>query len=232
VLYSFLFIKKGVVKIMKEKNKNLGLKNNIWMYGFFLLTIVVLVMLFATNTTRLKQNNIPSNENNVEENKYFLGDASAPVKMIEYSSVTCPFCKKYKLDELTFKNIKSEYIYTGKVLYEYKHFTRNQTDVLAANAAECAGEQNQFFEYLDLLYTNQTSLQNLEFEKYAEQLNLNLDEFNTCYQEQRYNDKIENDKQEAIKNGITGTPGFLINGEKVSGAQPFEIFKNVIDSKL
>lgn len=213
------------------------IKNNIWMYVSFLLVIVLLLLVFNSNQTISKNIDQSSNlEENTTDPKiidnmtYTLGEKEAPVKIIEYSSFTCPFCKRYKIDDKTFENIKTEYIDTGKVVYEYRHFTRNQTDVLAANAAECAREQDKFYEYINILYQEQTNLQEQNFENYAKDLKLDTSQFNSCFSEKRYNDKIEKDKQEAIANGITGTPGFLINETKVSGAQPFSVFKNVIDS--
>lgn len=219
---------------MKRKNY---FEKNVWLFVSILLLIAIVAILITrpTNTIAneidLNENTQGENENNLQE-RYFLGNKDAPVVMTEYSSFTCPFCKRFKIDDKTFENIKKEYIDTGKVKYIYKHFTRNETDIYAANAAECAGEQNKFYEYINLLYTNQASLQLKEFEKYAKELNLNTSQFNECLISQKYNYKIEEDKTEALANGITGTPGFIINGEKISGAQPFSIFKQTIDKNL
>lgn len=222
---------------MKKKNNNL-------MHVKILLTVIValLIVILLVNTTRApidKENvtEITNKENEFSENinlqgEYFLGEENAEVVMIEYSSLTCPFCKRYQIDDGTFGAIKQEYIDTGKVKYIYKHFTRDEVDVMGANALECAGEQDMFFEYKKILYQNQADLQNLRFVEYAQQLNLDVTKFNECFTSQRYNQKINENKSEAIRHGITGTPGFLVNGEKISGAQPFIVFKQTIDKYL
>lgn len=198
-----------------------------------LILVGLLLQMAFSNDRRYKEEVF--DENNYQENdqlqgEHYLGDVNSKVVITEYSSFTCPFCKRFKDD--TFDDIKREYIDTGKVLYIYRHYTRNDLDVLASNASECAGEQDKFFEYINLLYKNQTQLQNQEFEKYAQELNLDIGQFNECFSSLRYNSKINKDKEEALKRGITGTPGFTINEEKVSGAQPFLVFKQVIDSLL
>jgi protein-disulfide isomerase len=198
-----------------------------------LIVVILLGMMFinrGANETneKLKKYTQSSNFQGVN----YLGDLDAPVKIIEYSSITCIFCKRYSIEDGTFQKIKEEYIDTGKVLYGYKHFTRNQIDILGARAMECAGEQDMFFEYKELIYKNQNQLQNLEFEKYAKELNLDLKEFDECVEKEDYFKKIEEDKNEAILNGITGTPGFLINGKIVSGAQADMVFKEIIEEEL
>jgi len=223
------------MKQKKTKNNLTYLKITLGIVVFVLI-LYLLVSLTGNQKPPLTQENTNTENNFLEridlQGTYLLGEETAEVLMIEYSSLTCPFCKRYQIDDGTFNAIKQEYIDTGKIKYVYKHFTRNETDVLGANALECAGEQDAFFEYKKILYQNQTELQNLRFSEYAQQLNLDMQSFNECLTEQRYTQKIQDNKSEAIRHGITGTPGFLINGEKVSGAQPFSVFKQVIDGFL
>ncbi len=204
------------------------------------VTLLVINLSSKGDVTNLNNQQVPKTDNNEEINfqeVHYLGNPEASVVMIEYSSITCPFCKRYQITDETFDNIKKEYVDTGKVVYIYKHFTRNEVDILGAIALECAGEQNMFFEYKRKVYENQENLQNLEFSnrefsKYAQELNLNMDSFNECLTDTKYLSKIESDKTEGMSKGITGTPGFLINGNVVSGAQPFAVFKAAIDRLL
>lgn len=160
-----------------------------------------------------------------------LGDPDAPVVVVEYSSFTCPFCARHNLE--TFDRIVQEYVETGKVYYVYKHFIRNEVDSVAANAAECAGEQDRFFEYKSQIYQNQNSISNPGFfEGIASNLGLDMDSWRNCFDSGRYTQKANADRAEGMANGVTGTPGFVINGQLVSGAQPFQAFQQVIESQL
>ena len=165
------------------------------------------------------------------EGAHILGNPDADVVMYEFSSYTCPFCKRFH-DE-TFSDIKKNYIDTGKILYVYKHFTRNQVDVVAANAAECAGEQGKFFEYSNKIYANQAALSDQEaFSRFASELGLNTQEFDTCFESQKYSQKASQNLQEGQANGVTGTPGFIIGGKLIPGAQPYNVFASAIDAAL
>lgn len=201
--------------------------------GAILAVLILFLILNVTGSKKTTQEKTDFKETTETENNiYFLGDKDAPLTITEYSSFTCPFCKRYQIDDQTFDNIKKDYIDTGKVKYIYKHFTRNTTDVKAANAAECAGEQKMFFEYKRKLYENQANLAREEFTKYAQEIGLDIPSFENCLKENKYLTKIENQKQEAIANGITGTPGFIVGDQKISGAQPYQVFKATIERLL
>lgn len=171
-----------------------------------------------------------TNEVNVNlEDANILG--SGDVLMIEYSSATCPFCARYAQE--TFPLINDEYIESEDITYVYKHFIRNDVDVLAANAMECAGEQGAFFEYKNLIYNNQNMLsQQTAYVTWAEQLDLVVDDFTACFEDRRYTAKANAETQEGQSNGVTGTPGFIINSRLVAGAQPFANFQTIIDAEL
>ena len=156
---------------------------------------------------------------------------SGSVLMVEYSSATCPFCARFATE--TFPLINSEYIETGEITYVYKHYIRNDVDVLAANAMECAGEQGAFFEFKNVVYANQNSLaQRAIYSTWADNLGLDVDAFDACVDEGRYSAKATADTQEGQGNGVTGTPGFLINSRLIAGAQPFANFQAAIDAEL
>jgi protein-disulfide isomerase len=156
---------------------------------------------------------------------------SGDVLMVEYSSATCPFCARYNAE--TFPLITEQYIETGEITYVYKHFIRNDVDVLAANAMECAGEQGSFFEFKELVYSNQNSLaQTSSYSTWASELDLDVDAFDDCFNERRYSAKATADTGEGQGNGVTGTPGFLVGSRLIAGAQPFASFQTAIDAEL
>jgi protein-disulfide isomerase len=161
----------------------------------------------------------------------YLGDLNSDVLMVEYSSATCPFCARYHAE--TFPALREEYVETGRIAYVYKHYVRNEVDILAANALECAGEQDNFFEYLDLVYENQPRLgQENNYAQWADSLGLDVDAFGECLSSRRYTAKANADTAEGQGNGVTGTPGFLVNSRLISGAQPLDNFRAAINAEL
>ena len=160
------------------------------------------------------------------------GNSNAPVTMIEFSDFQCSFCGRFFSQTLS--EIEKEYVNTGKVRFVYKHLPLDfhpQANP-AALASECAREQGKFWEYHDLIFENQASLGESSYKAWAGQLNLEQAQFNECFDSKKYQDRVTRDAQQAAQAGISGTPGFLINGILVSGAQPFVNFKQVIDAEL
>ena len=162
--------------------------------------------------------------------EHSLGDVNAEVVLVEYSSMTCPFCGRHQAQ--TQPQLLENHINSNKIKYVYKHFVRNDVDIQAANAAECSGEQGQFFEFLDLVFDNQDQISPVNLENWAEQLDLDMDQWRICQQNEEHRSKVLADTQEGQSNGVRGTPGFLLNGELISGAQPYNTFAAAINSAL
>lgn len=102
----------------------------------------------------------------------------------------------------------------------------------AALAADCANEQGKFWEYHDKLFENQRALEDDNLRTYAQDVGLDMDKFNECYNSKKYQSDIDTDVAEGRALGVTGTPAFFINGRFLSGAQPFDAFKAIIDEEL
>ena len=173
------------------------------------------------------------------------GSNDAPITIVEFSDFQCPFCSRFHIQ--TFPLILKEYVDTGKVKFVYRDFpiqNSHPNAFPAAAASECAHEQNNYWEYHNALFERQTIWNNLEisdsintFKKFAIELGLNEDQFNSCLDSGKYIEEINKDLKDGTNYGITGTPGFLIGNEKngfvkLTGAQPFEAFKKIIDSQL
>lgn len=161
------------------------------------------------------------------------GQDSAPVTVVEYSEFLCPFCARAALN--TVREIEEEYVAAGKVKLEFKHFiVHGEEAVLAAGAAECASEQDAFWEYHDMLFLNagsvDFSIENLN--QFAEELELDSDSFNTCLDSERYVDKLAADIDEARQRGVDATPTFFVGQTKVVGAKPYSEFKTAIENEL
>jgi protein-disulfide isomerase len=165
-----------------------------------------------------------------------LGSTDAPLTILEYSDFQCPYCRKAALEIVP--EIEAEYVATGKVKLVWKQFPiEGEESVWAAEATECAAEQNAFWEYHDTLFLNRQGINvgtfvisNLKL--FAKELGLDTEAFDACLDEGRYMSKVANDAEEARRREITGTPTFFVGQTKVVGAKPYSAFKEAIDDEL
>ncbi len=133
--------------------------------------------------------------------------------------------------------IREEYIDTGKVRFAYKNYAILGPDsALAAEASECAADQDTFWDFHDAVYAdqsaNRTPLNVDNLSQLAASVNLDTDAFKECLESGRYRDQIRQDAMSIQSLGVRGTPAFLVNGMFVSGAQPFEVFQQIIEEQL
>lgn len=159
---------------------------------------------------------------------HFKGDKDAPITIIEYSDFECPFCTKFY--EETYQQIVTEWIDTGKAKLAYKHFplSFHPNAQKAAEAAECARDQNAFWEMHDMLFEEGVEGGVPTFKGYAADLGLDTIAFNNCLDRGTHAGKVQADMEEGTTNGIGGTPGFIINGVVLSGALPYESFEQIL----
>jgi protein-disulfide isomerase len=169
---------------------------------------------------------------------HVLGSPDAPVTIVEYSDFQCPFCGRYVAE--TYPQIVENYVEAGQVRYVFRHFpllSIHPEAQKAAEAAECAGEQGQFWEMHDALFEAQEQWSGNpsavdQFKQLAGELELDQAQFDACLDGGDYADKVATDMQEGIAQGVTGTPAFRINGIPLSGAQPLAAFQQIIDYAL
>jgi len=174
------------------------------------------------------------------------GNPDATVTIVEFSDFQCPFCQRFH--QTTLPLILENYVDTGKVKFVYRDYPIQSLHpngaFPAALASECADEQGMFWQYHDKLFQTQKNWERLatkdvgnEFKTFAEELGLDANQFNDCFNSGKYLDEINNDLQDGTSYGITGTPGFFIGNDemgyiKVSGAQPYSVFQRVLDQML
>lgn len=163
----------------------------------------------------------------LSDEDHIRGNKDGKFSIIEFSDIQCPYCTSL---HTILKQVVE--VYPNDVRWVYKHFPLNMHKYAkkAAEASECAGEQDKFWEYLDNLFENQRSITNEYLSLAAKNIGLNVSEFESCLTSGKYADKVNNDFLLGRKNGVTGTPTSLINGELVVGAQPFEYFKEKIEN--
>lgn len=173
---------------------------------------------------------------------HILGNPDAPVKVVEYADLECPFCKTFNN---TMHQVMDFYGPSGKVAWVYRPFPLAQIHSKApeeAAAAECAADQGgdtAYFKYIDQVYAVTPSENGLDLNQLpviAGQVGLNVDQFKQCLSSGKYNSKIQQSYDEAIKEGGTGTPYILImvgnDAVTLQGNQPYDSMRAAIDAVL
>jgi protein-disulfide isomerase len=164
------------------------------------------------------------------------GPATAKVTIVEYSDFQCPFCSKgYQTIE---KQVLKDY--GDKVRFYYKHYPLpfHPWAKPGAIAAECAKQQKPeaFWKLYSSLFENQGQItpDNVKEKStgFLADTGIDMTKWNDCFDNKKTAPQVEAQMQEGSSVGIRGTPGFIINGRLVSGAQPYESFKNIIDDEL
>ncbi len=161
-----------------------------------------------------------------------VGKDDAPVKITEFEDFQCPFCLKYTANQEG--DVINELVKSGKVQLEYRHLPiLGNESVSAAIAAQCAADQNKFWDYHNQLFliqakagqgttekTNVGRFADDKLKQLAVDLGLDTGKFNTCYDNRTPLDTILQQQRDANSFGITGTPGFLVNGQPLGTGTP------------
>ncbi|MDH5720063.1 MAG: DsbA family protein [Spirochaetia bacterium] len=152
------------------------------------------------------------------------GNKNAKVTIVKYNSFTCGYCNRAR--EPLMQLLKK---YPNDVKIAYKHYNRNQVDMKGAEAVECAGEQNKFWEMYDTIFEKGV---NGNYSDYAKGIGINPNKFDECIKKGKYKQKSAQNTEEGRQFGITGTPGFIINGKLFVGFRPFEGFEALVKEEL
>jgi protein-disulfide isomerase len=175
-----------------------------------------------------------------------IGPADAPITIVEFSDYQCPYCWRWHVQ--VYDALMEAY--PNQIRFVYRNFplSFHQNAMPGAEAALCAGDQNAYWEYHDLLFDNQESMNNqagtvLEQSFYndlAASLNLDVAAFESCMTSHKYQEFIQADMEYAAslpfdstgEAAVGGTPSFFINGHRLGGAYPIEYFVQIIDAEL
>jgi protein-disulfide isomerase len=171
----------------------------------------------------------PARLDNVSvDNDPSIGSPNAPVTIVEFSDFHCSFCRRFH-DE-TYEAILDEY--GDQVNFVYRDFPVVGGQQ-AAEAAECAYEQDGFWPYHDALFANPQGYSSADdYVNLAVDQGLDGDQFRECYESGKYRDEIAADYNDGRNYGVTGTPTFFINGVRIVGAQPLDVFLQTIEQEL
>jgi len=165
-----------------------------------------------------------------------LGDANAPVTVIEYADFQCPICKRAETSVVS--QIERDYVTSGHVKIEFRMFPfLGQDSFNAAQAAEAARDQGKFWEYHDALYNAQGAENSGAFSydklvALAQKIGLDVPAFEAALSSNAHLADVQKEADTARSNGISSTPTFFIGDKKIVGVQPYGEFQSAIDAAL
>ena len=184
------------------------------------------------------------NMNPIEDSDHIRGNPNALVKIVEYSDMECPFCKRF---HSTMQQVMDEYGKNGKVAWVYRHFpldsihSQARTEAVASECANELGGGDAFWEYTDRFFeltpsNNQTNIATV-LPQIAREIGLDEAKFSSCLASKKYDKHIQDDLNNATATGGNGTPWSIVvtaSGKKypLSGAQPYEAVKQLIELAL
>ncbi len=157
------------------------------------------------------------------------GPASAKVTLVAFSDFQCPFCGRV-LPAL--EQVRQEYGDDVRIVFKHLPLSIHPKAAKAHAAAEAAKGQGKFWEMHDLIFENQSQLSEEKYIEYADQIGLDVERFKRDLASAEIKKRVDADSREAARLGVTGTPGFFINGRFMAGAKPFSAFKRMIDAQL
>ncbi|HEX7373624.1 MAG TPA: DsbA family protein [Steroidobacteraceae bacterium] len=195
--------------------------------------LALLAIMACPGTTHANPDGSPPRDANV------LGQESAPVTIVEFTDMQCPFCGLFS--RTTFSQLRKQYIDTGKVRFISRDMPLpfHPYAIPAAVAARCAGEQGKYWEYREQIVSRQDELPASPYAGIARQLGLDTSAFEQCRASGRQEQKIRLDVESARAAGVTATPTFVLGltlagggSEIIEGAEPLATFQQKIDALL
>ncbi len=240
---------------MESKQVASSESGNPWKWAFIVLVGFVIVGVLAFIGGRYTGNVVSDNPQPVPavvkdvsiDDDAILGDKDAPVTIISFSDDQCPFCRKFSTETLPL--IKKDYIDTGKVRFVLRDFPLpfHPAAEISAEAAECVREKGgdgAYWKMQDIILAEQNKLDSgsptgavtktveygeAELKTWAQSLGYDI---SSCLSSHKYKDEIAKDLADGQAAGVQGTPTFFVNGEMLSGAQPYSSFKSAIEAAL
>ena len=205
--------------------------------GLLVLAGVVFIGTMATKNSTPKI--VTANVTPGPAQGYLLGDANAPVQVIEFADFECPACGQFSL--VTEPDVRQRLVQTGKVAYRYFDFPlpMHRNTMAASLAAACANDQGKFWQMHDALFFNQPEWSSEEtsdpmkfFANYAKQIGLDVTTWTQCVNDQKHLATILGNRDEGNRVGVNQTPTFMIGKRLVIGAIGYDEFRAHVDSAM
>ena len=205
--------------------------------GVFILIILTAFIFLIIDIIRHPQNkkisnNITANEPNQKiaegGDNYWFGSANPEITIVEFSDFACPYCEQSysKIRQISLK-------YKNEVKLIYRDFPLRQAySIDLAMAGRCAGEQGLFWLMHDKLFARQGEFELSQLSDFANQIGANLNKFNDCLKNEKYLNDIKKDYADGESLEVTGTPTWFINGYKIAGDIPHDLFIQIIEELI
>ncbi len=233
-------------QMLREKRRKAAVRNRWITIGLVVAgALLVAFALIAPNLKPVGEIAVATSSPRPMANDNSMGDPNAPIKIEEFSDYQCPYCRRFSLE--TEPQLVETYIATGKVYFTYRSFGEfiGPESRAAAEAAYCAGEQNKYWEFHDILFANHTGENVGDYTDrrllaFAETLDLDIGAFRSCFENGKYRQRVDQDYADGSAAGVQATPSFVltyvVNGETrqsiIAGAYPFSEFQKQIEDAL
>ena len=201
--------------------------------GIGLVTVTIFVgVAFAANQGAQPPEPVAA-EILVREDSWKQETPNAAITLVEFLDLECEACRAAHPN---IKQILEDY--QGQITYVIRYFPLHGNSELAAKAAEAAGEQDKYWEMVDLLFEQQPAWgekkepQTDLFLSYAEELGLDMEKFSAVFNSSAYEDKIERDRRDGVAAGVRGTPTIFLNGQVVDASPTYNTLKGLVDNLL
>ena len=242
---------KELRKLEKMQAHTLENKNNTVKWIAITIVSALFLLLFVGIIVVAKNKNKPQTENGAvkfsnsghprmltkegKDASISASQATQAITMVEYGDLQCPACKAYH--PLVLDVLKAYPEQLKLVFKNYPLTTVHRNAMAAAITAEAAGKQGKYCEFVDMVYEKQLEWSELDdpqgkFEEYVKALGLSVEQFKKDQQDKAITTLINDERNEGIQNGVTGTPSFFINGKKIENPANLDAFKKVIDAEL
>lgn len=200
-------------------------------FAFYIFSIIKIIPDQETTGINLNLLNAPYDEQTRKiiegQESYWMGAAKPKITIVEFADFACPYCQK------SFGKIREIGLKYGKdVKIIFRNYPMHENSLNLAMAARCAGEQGLFWLMHDKLFLNQAAAENPDLAKFANQIGADLNKFNSCMANGKYLELIKKDAADGEELGVTGTPTWFINGNKVEGDIPYNLFIEIIEKLI
>jgi protein-disulfide isomerase len=230
--------------VRKKKQQEQARRTQIIIIGsVVIVALLVVALLIAQNPSTQPVAEITSVPTQTwpQANGKTMGPADAKVVVMEFADFQCPYCKV--VHDKILPLIISDYVATSKVRFEFHHFVVVDGNVggtesrRAAQASECAKEQGKFWDYFNILFTNQGTegsgvFNDNRLKTYAAAVKLDTNKFNTCLSSNKYAQQVVDDETKAQDLSLSGTPALLVNNQLVQNPVDYTVVKAAIDAAI
>jgi protein-disulfide isomerase len=233
-------------ELEERQGHDTGMNTGVAIIGFILCGVAGAGLMWGYDAHRMKSGDISADDSTsgsvwsdkdspvpIDSKDPMWGVRSAPVTIVQFSDYQCPYCSKV---ELTMDQVKKTYGPDKvRVIWKNEPLPFHPNAKPAAEAAQgvfALKGNDAFWKFHDTAFKNQSALSDDSYAKWATESGVDMPKFKAGLAAHKWADKVEKDHADAKTAGVNGTPAFFINGVSLSGAQPFEKFKAVIDQEL